>query len=32
MDFDKIIMNNLGTDVSRKISDLTLTKFASRTK
>ncbi len=32
MDFDKIILNNLGTDVSRKISDLTLNKFASRTK
>lgn len=32
MDFDEIITSNLGTDVSRKISDLTLNKFASRTK
>ena len=28
-DFDEIIMNNLGTDVSRKISDLTLEKFGA---
>lgn len=28
-DFDEIIMNNLGTDVSKKISDLTLEKFGA---
>ena len=28
-DFDKIIMDNLGTDVSKKISDLTLEKFGA---
>jgi len=28
-DFDEIIMNNLGTDVSGKISDLTLSKFGA---
>ena len=28
-DFDKIIMGNLGTDVSKKISDLTLKKFGA---
>ena len=28
-EFDEIIMNNLGTDVSKKISDLTLEKFGA---
>ncbi len=28
-DFDEIIMNNLGTDVSKQISDLTLEKFGA---
>ena len=28
-EFDEIIMNNLGTDVSKKISDLTLAKFGT---
>ena len=32
MDFDETIINNLGSDISNKISDLTLEKFASRTK
>lgn len=31
MDFDKIIIDNLGTDVSTKIAELTLNKFASIT-
>jgi type II restriction enzyme len=28
-DFDDIIINNLGTDISKKISDLTITRFAA---
>lgn len=28
-EFDEIIMNNLGTDISKKISDLTLEKFGA---
>ena len=28
-DFDDIIVNNLGTDISQQISDLTLNKFAT---
>ena len=28
-DFDDIIVNNLGTDISQKISDLTLSRFAT---
>lgn len=29
-DFDNIIVNNLGTDISRLISDMTMEKFATR--
>ena len=29
-DFDDIIVNNLGTDVSKLISNMTMEKFATR--
>lgn len=29
-DFDKIIINNLGTDISKRISNMTMEKFATR--
>ena len=29
-DFDRIITNNLGTDVSKLISDMTMKKFATK--
>lgn len=31
-DFDSIIINNLGTDISKNISNLTISKFASQNK
>jgi hypothetical protein len=29
-DFDNIIVNNLGKDISKNISDLTISKFATK--